>query len=103
MLVGLSLLPRFDTVGAATLNALGIAVFVAAVFVLVQRQRAGYRPPTWAWVVCFGAVSVDQIYLPIGPVLVLLVLLALCQGRPTGRIARILGRTRRTGKPQFST
>jgi hypothetical protein len=66
--------PRFDSAGAVVLNVLGFSIFVVAVLLLALRQKSDHPPPYWAWALCFINVSYDRVYLPIGPLLVLLIL-----------------------------
>jgi len=73
VIAGLNL-PRFDTAGAAVFNLLAIGVFVLAVMLLALRQRSDRPLTLWAWPLCLINVSHDRIYLPVGPLLVLLIL-----------------------------
>ncbi|MDP2292304.1 MAG: hypothetical protein Q8M22_14030 [Actinomycetota bacterium] len=56
------------------LNVVGIGIFLLAFLLLVLRQKSGRPAPYWAWPLCLLNISLDKIYLPIGPVLVLLIL-----------------------------
>jgi len=65
------LTPSFDSAGAVIGNSLGIAVFVAALVLLIRRRRSGARVSAWAWALCILSVSYRGIFVPIGPILAL--------------------------------
>jgi hypothetical protein len=67
-------LPRFDTAGSAAFNLLAIGVFVLAVTLLALRRRSGCQLTPWAWPLCLGNAAYGRIYLPVGPLIVLLIL-----------------------------
>lgn len=60
--------PRFDSVGQAALNVIGIALWVTVLVLVVRRHRAG-RGSGWGVVALLVNVSISGVYVPIGPLL----------------------------------
>ncbi|HAP75201.1 MAG TPA: hypothetical protein DCR14_03880 [Acidimicrobiaceae bacterium] len=68
--------PRLDTVEAVVGNAVSCVVLVITVL-LLWRARRSERPPSWGlWLLCLAHTSFNGVYLPLGPLLVLVSLLA---------------------------
>ena len=84
--------PRFDTWEAALANTASIAVLLLAI-VLLWRARRTDRPPSWGmWIICLAHFSMNGIYLPIGPLLVLVPLVSHLLEHPQdppGRVWRV--------------
>lgn len=68
--------PRLDTVEAVVGNAVSCVVLVITVL-LLWRARRSEHPPSWGlWLLCLAHISFNGVYLPLGPLLVLVSLLA---------------------------
>lgn len=67
MLADIELTPRFDTGWQILLNAVGIALWLLAITLMVRRPQRGTRMSTWDWVAIVLHVSIAGVYVPLGP------------------------------------